>query len=162
VGYCGSECVKRETYEPEMMDTRKINSRFGEIEYDPAKTILFSEGLVGFENLRHFVVIPNQKEGPLFWIQSIEDPQVAFILTDPSQFFVDYRVVPEKAEKEKLGLGEGGDCFVLSVVTVHPDKTITLNLAAPVLFAPTTNRGLQMILEGTPYQTRTPLPTIAG
>ncbi|MBN2427666.1 MAG: flagellar assembly protein FliW [Deltaproteobacteria bacterium] len=144
-----------------MNETRKINSRFGEIEYDPAKTILFVEGIVGFENLRHFIVIPNEKEGPLFWIQSVEDPQIAFILTDPSQFFCDYQVAPGKAEKEKLGMGEGDDCFVLSVVTVHRDKSVTLNLAAPVFFAPKANKGLQMILEGTPFQTRTQLPTIA-
>jgi flagellar assembly factor FliW len=145
----------------ETVETRKINSRFGEIEYDPEQTILFAEGLIGFEELRRFVVIPNQKEGPLFWIQSVEDPRVAFIVTDPSQFFCDYEVVPDKVEKEKLGIKEGDDCFVLTVVTVHPDKSITLNLTAPVFFAPASNRGLQVILEGTPFQARTQLPKIA-
>jgi hypothetical protein len=47
---------------------KKIITRFGEIEYDPANTILFPEGLIGFENLRDFIVMPNRKEGPLFWI----------------------------------------------------------------------------------------------
>jgi flagellar assembly factor FliW len=44
------------------------------------------------------------------------------------------------------------------VVTVPPDQKITLNLAAPVLFAPKTNRAIQVILENTEYQSRTPLP----
>ena len=137
----------------------KIESRFGEIEYDPENTLLFPEGLIGFEGLRRFVVMPNEKEGPLFWIQSVEDPHVAFILTDPSGFFSNYRVVPDNRERQKLGITDKDDCFAVSVVTVTPDRRITLNLAAPVLFAPRTNRALQVILEGTQFSPQTPLPT---
>lgn len=137
----------------------KIQTRFGEVEYDPETTLRFPQGLIGFEDLREFIVMPNQKQGPLFWIQSVEDPQVAFVLSDPTNFFLDYRIAPEPAEREKLGMKEGDECFVLSVVTVHPDRSITFNLAAPILFAPATNRAMQVILEKTQYQTRTPLPT---
>ena len=138
----------------------KIQSRFGEIEYDPDNTLLFPEGLVGFEDLREFIVMPNEKEGPLFWIQSIEDPQIAFILTDPTSFYYDYRVVPDGREREKLGIDESGDCLIVSVVSVSSEREITLNLAAPILFAPETNRALQVILEGTNFSPQTPLPTV--
>lgn len=139
---------------------QKIQSRFGELEYDPASTLLFPEGLLGFENLRHFVVMPNEKEGPLFWIQSIEEPQVAFILTDPTGFFFDYKIVPDGRERQKLGIEESDECFVVAVVTVPPERNITLNLAAPILFAPKTNRALQVVLEGHQFSSRTPLPKI--
>ena len=140
---------------------KTIESRFGEIEYDPENTLLFPEGLVGFESLRNFVVMPSQKEGPLFWIQSVEDPQIAFVLTDPTDFYFDYKVMPDRREREKLGIDEQDDCLVVSVVTVPPDRKITLNLAAPILFAPKTNRALQVILEGTQFSPRTPLPEVA-
>ena len=65
----------------------KIMTRFGEVEYDPEKTLHFPKGLIGFEDLHEFIVMPNIKEGPLFWIQSVEDPQIAFVLTDPTSFF---------------------------------------------------------------------------
>jgi flagellar assembly factor FliW len=139
---------------------RKVQSRFGEIEYSEENLLTFPEGLIGFENLRKFVVMPNEKEGPLFWIQSVEDPNVAFILTDPTNFFLDFRVVPDQRERVKLELEETDECFVLTVVTVPPDRKITFNLAAPILFAPKSNRALQVILEGTKYQSRTPLPTV--
>ena len=141
-----------------MMKT--IQSRFGEIEYDPENALLFPEGLIGFEELRQFIVMPNKKEGPLFWIQSVEDPQVAFVLTDPSKFFLDYSVEPDEAERRKLGIDEKGECLVISVVTVPPSQKITFNLAAPILFAPETNRAIQVILEGTNYSTQTPLPEV--
>lgn len=135
-----------------------IRSRFGEIEYDPEQTLLFPEGLIGFESLRHFVVMPNRKESPLFWVQSVEDPEIAFLLTDPTHFFLDYRTVPDAQELGKLGISPQDECFCLSVVTVHRDKSITLNLAAPILFSPVSNRAIQVILEGAQYRTQTPLP----
>ena len=139
---------------------QKTQSRFGEIEYDPENYLLFPDGLIGFESLRKFIVMPNEKDGPLFWIQSIEDPQIAFVLTDPTGFYFDYKVVPDGRERQKLGIGEDDKCLVVSVVTVPPDRKITLNLAAPILFAPETNRALQVILEGTKFSSQTPLPKV--
>ncbi len=138
----------------------KIVSRFGEIEYDPEKLVQFPAGLIGFPNLVSFIVMPNKKEGPLFWIQSVDDPDFAFVLTDPTNFFLDYSVVPEDLERQFLHIEKDDPCYVLSVVTVPPDQAITLNLAAPILFSPTTNRAIQVILENTKYQSKTPLPQI--
>lgn len=138
---------------------KKIQTRFGEIEYDPANLLHFPAGLVGFPNLRDFVVMPNKKDGPLFWIQSVEDADIAFVLTDPTNFFLDYKVAPDNNEKEWLKIEKDSDCYVLSVVTVPPDQKITINLAAPILFSPKTNRAIQVILEDTDFQTKTPLPS---
>jgi len=137
----------------------KIMTRFGEVEYDPDNLLVFPAGLIGFPTLRSFIVMPNRKQGPLFWIQSVDEPEIAFVLTDPTNFFLDYIVKPDTAERSSLQIDEEDECFVLTVVTVPPDQNITLNLAAPVLFAPKTNRAIQVILENTEYQSRTPLPT---
>ncbi len=138
----------------------KIVTRFGEIEYQAENLLNFPEGLIGFENLHNFIVMPNEKEGPLFWIQSVEDPAIAFILTDPSNFFLDYRIAPNQQERQKLRLEEDAECFALAIVTVSPERQISLNLAAPILFAPEARCALQVILDGSQYQSRTPLPTI--
>lgn len=139
---------------------KTIHSRFGEIEFDPSSCIHFPEGLIGFERLRDFIVIPNSKEGPLFWIQSVDDADIAFIVTDPTNFFLDYLVAPDQAEMAKLKIQVPEDCVVLSIVTVTPEKEITLNLAAPLLFSPKTNRALQIILEDSGYDVKTPLPKV--
>lgn len=136
----------------------KINTRFGEVEYDPDNLLNFPAGLIGLPNLRRFIVMPNKKKGPLFWIQSVDDPDMAFVLTDPTNFFLDYIVVPDTAERQTLHIEEGDECYTLSVVTVPPDQNITINLAAPILFAPTSNRAIQVILEGNKYSSKTPLP----
>jgi flagellar assembly factor FliW len=136
----------------------KINTRFGEVEYDPDNLLVFQGGLIGLPKLRQFIVMPNKKKGPLFWIQSVDDPDFAFVLTDPTNFFLDYQISLEQSERQTLNISEEDEFFVLSIVTVPPDQNITLNLAAPILFAPKTNRALQLILENSPYSTKTPLP----
>ena len=139
---------------------KKINTRFGEIEYDPDNLLHFPAGLIGLPNLRHFIVMPNKKQGPLFWIQSVDDPAFAFVLTDPTNFFLDYNIMPDDVDRSYLGIQADDECFTLSVVTVPPDRNITINLAAPILYTSSTNRAIQVILEGTDYQTKTPLPQV--
>jgi flagellar assembly factor FliW len=139
---------------------KKIKTRFGEIEYDPVNLLHFPAGMIGFPNLHDFIVMPNKKEGPLFWIQSIDEPGIAFVLTDPTNFFLNYSVVPDDSEKENLHIGPEDKSFVLCVVTVPPDQNITINLAAPIFYAPSTNRAIQAILENTKYKTKTPLPRV--
>lgn len=139
-----------------------IMTRFGEVEFDPQNIVRFVEGMIGFENLHDFIVMPNRKNGPLFWIQSVEDPDIAFVLTDPTNFFLDYKVLPDGRERDKLGIGKDDECHALAVVTVPPDRKVTLNLMAPLLFAPATNRAIQVVLENSPYKTREPLPEPGG
>jgi flagellar assembly factor FliW len=139
---------------------KTIQTRFGEIEYDPSNVLNFPEGLIGLDQLKHFLVMPNKKEGPLFWIQCIDDPAFAFVVTDPTNFFLDYAVIPTASERLKLGIGENDECFVLAIVSVSEKKEITLNLSGPILYAPESNKGLQVVLENPLYDTRTPLPKI--
>ncbi|MCL2340241.1 MAG: flagellar assembly protein FliW [Proteobacteria bacterium] len=139
---------------------KTIQTRFGEVEYDPSLVLHFPEGLIGLDQLNNFVVMPNKKQGPLFWIQCVDDPAFAFVVTDPTSFFPDYFVVPDDNERRKLGIDAQGECFVLAIVTVSEAKEITFNLSGPILYAPATNRALQVILEDPRYDTRTPLPKI--
>lgn len=139
---------------------KKIQSRFGEVEFDPKSAIYFPDGLIGFENLRKFIVMPSRKEGPLFWIQSVDDSEIAFVVTDPTNFFPDYNVAPDAGELARLEASTLEDCHTLSIVTVSDAKTVTLNLAAPILFSPKSQRAIQVILEDSQYQVKTPLPEV--
>lgn len=138
-----------------------IQTRFGTIDYDPENLLIFPAGLIGLPELQRFVVMPNEKEGPLFWIQSVDDPSMAFVLTDPNNFFPSYQVQPSKSEYANLGITPSDECFILTIVTVPQDQKITLNLAAPILFAPASNQASQVILEGGTYSAKTELPQVA-
>jgi flagellar assembly factor FliW len=137
---------------------KTTQSRFGQIEYDPAKVLHFPEGMLGFESLHDFVVMANAKEGPLFWIQSVDDAEVAFVLTDPTNFYPEYLVMPDARERGKIGMHEGEMSHTLAVVTVHEGGKITLNLAAPLVYSGSNNQALQVVLEKSPWSTQHPLP----
>jgi len=137
---------------------KKIETRFGQVEYEPANLLHFPSGLIGFPTLHDFIVMPNKKKGPLFWIQAIDDTEIAFVLTDPTNFFLDYSITPDETERKQLQIDAEEPCFILSVVTVPPDQKISMNLAAPIIFAPSTNGAIQVILEDSSYKSKTFLP----
>jgi flagellar assembly factor FliW len=139
--------------------TKILQTNFGEITYDPEKVIRFPRGLVGFEHLRDFIVLPNKKkDDPLFCLQSVEETHLAFLLINPVLFFPDYSVLPGPEEIKLLGTDKKDDYFVLTTITFHKDQSVTLNLLAPVIYTPKTDRAVQVILDGSQYGARTPLP----
>ena len=139
-----------------------LQTRFGEVSYEADQILQFPEGLIGLDRLQRFLVMPNRKEGPLFWMQSVDDPDFAFVVTDPTHFFRDYLIGPDERERAKLGIDADGACHALAIVSISENREITLNLSGPILYAPATNRGLQVILDDPRYDTRTPLPTVTA
>ncbi len=137
---------------------RTARTRCGEVSDRPEDVILFPHGLLGFESLREFLILPGKRQDPLICLQSLENPEVAFLMVDPARYFPDYSVSVGEQEVFALQLQEDEQHCVLSMITMHSDKSITLNLVAPVIYAPRTQRAVQMVLENTQYSVRTPLP----
>jgi flagellar assembly factor FliW len=137
---------------------KTIQSRFGEISYHPEEAVLFPQGLLGFESLREFIVMPRESGDPLVCLQSLEDPQVAFLTVDPKYYFPDYAIGVGQQEAELLGMTQEDDICLLTMITMHQDQSVTLNLVAPLVYVPRTQRAVQIVLERTEYSVRTPLP----
>ena len=72
----------------------KIDStRFGEIEFDDERVITLPQGIIGFGDKKRFVLVqPDEKDAVFFWLHSADDPDLAFVVTDPRYFIPDYRV----------------------------------------------------------------------
>ena len=58
-------------------------TRFGNLEVDDDRLIQLQDGLLGFPDLKRFVLM-DYKDTVLKWFQSVDDPDVAFIVVDPS------------------------------------------------------------------------------
>lgn len=145
---------------------KTVDTRFGPIQYDPNQTIVFVEGMVGFEHLKHFVRMPTDEDDFLVCLQSVEDGSVAFLLVDPLRYFPNYAVSVPDTDKARLGITcqnspPRDELLVLTTITVHQDQSITLNLAAPVLLAPGSNLAMQIVLEDGTYSSRELLPGIS-
>ena len=136
----------------------KINTKhFGEIEVDEGKVIEFSNGILGFEDSKKYVMLSKKDNGQLFcWLQSVDDADTAFAVTVPYVFYPDYK--PNVADEDLAKIGINGqdeikDLSVFSIMVI-PDETknTTINLKAPVIINAKENRGCQVVLENEKYK----------
>jgi flagellar assembly factor FliW len=131
-------------------------TRFGEIEFSDSDIITFREGLIGFSAYQRFVVLENHPNSPFRWLQSAEDPALAFLVTDPKEYVPEYTPEISESAAECLALTNESTVAVLTTVNIpkgHPED-MTLNLAGPLLINAHTREGRQVVLEGDAYTIR--------
>ena len=132
-------------------------TRFGRIEIeDPRIVTMIDGGILGFSHLRSFVLlIPDQRK-PFWWLQSIEDGNVAFIVTDPCRVAAGYEPDLSTKEVETLNIRSLEDVVLLCIVTVNktPKLKITANLRAPIIVNTRDMIARQVVLERDDYDIR--------
>ncbi len=128
-------------------------SRFGTLSVAEDRIISFSRGIPGFGKLRRFILIDHDGEGLFKWLQSVEDPNVAFLLTNPNAYKADYAVPLKRAEIEELGVRDAGSVITLVMVCVsHGEKRqVSLNLKGPVVFNSENMLAMQCIVDRDDY-----------
>ncbi len=127
----------------------KVDTKpFGRIEVDERQRLTFPHGLFGFEALRDFVLL-DSNQAPFYWLQSIEEPGVAFVLIEPSVFRPDYVLEIPQHEREDIGLNDDDDseaALVFAIVTIPEDQArMTANLQGPIVVNKKTKLGRQSI-----------------
>jgi flagellar assembly factor FliW len=139
----------------------KITSaRFGDIELPDDVLINFEKGLLGLEESTTSLVLLEQEDSPYYWLQSADDPDVAFVVTDPWLFWPDYDVlIPDEVEKE-LELKGPEEVEIMVLVSVRPVEDseypeVTANLLGPLVVNSRTRHGCQLVLDDSEYSTRT-------
>ncbi|CDD66173.1 flagellar assembly factor FliW [Firmicutes bacterium CAG:882] len=136
----------------------KVNTRlFGEIDVAEDRIINFTTGIMGFEEYVHYTLIFNaEKKGSIMWLQSLDEPELAFTVMDPMKIVPEYNPVVEDEWLAPLGEVETeDDYFLLSVVTVPSDLTkMTANLKAPIVINMKTMKACQIIVNNDDYQVR--------
>lgn len=128
---------------------------FGLIDLDEARIVEFVQPMFGFEERRRFALLTDPALGPhIGCLQSLETPELCFVLMDPSALRVPY--APSIPDEAARALGEGEyDCWVVTVLGADIQHS-TVNLKSPVLVNWATGRGMQLILDQD-YPVRCPL-----
>ena len=128
---------------------------FGEIEIDERQRINFPQGILGFENIKEYALL-NAKQWPFYWLQSVDVPDLAFILIDPKIIRPDYTadvdggysdIFSDKADKENM--------LIFAIVTIPEDqKKMSANLQGPVIINREERLGKQFISTNPEWKTR--------
>lgn len=129
-----------------------MTSRFGLISVAEEKIIHFVKGVPGFGGLKKFILIDHDPEGTFKWLQSTEDANVAFLLTNPALFKPDYTVPLRKPEIESLAVKDPSTLVSFVMVCVSSvTKDLSLNLKGPVVFNSDNMRAVQCIIDREDY-----------
>jgi flagellar assembly factor FliW len=131
----------------------------GSVEVPDDATIYLPDGLLGFEDLKRYVVVEVASAGPFRLLISTEDPEVAFAVTDPSTVLGEEYAVPlADSDRDLLDLQPDDpiSTFVL-LSTADGDDGFTANLKGPVVLNTRNHVAKQVVVYNPAYSFRHPL-----
>lgn len=143
----------------------QIQTKFlGEVDIQEEEIILFGDGIPGLEEYHQFVLISLGEEMPFSVLQSINEPQIGFIVADPFKIKKDYAFDLSDVEKEVLTITGPSDVLTQVIVTVKdPFEESTINLLAPIIINVNNRKGKQIILQdNSKFPIRYPLHALEG
>lgn len=123
---------------------------FGEIGVDEEKILLFQDGIIGFPDMKHFLLIHDaeRENASISWLQSVEEPGFAMPVMDPLNIIGQYDPVVEDEQLLSLGELNAENMLVLVTITVPQDITkMTANFKAPMIINADNNKACQLIIE---------------
>jgi flagellar assembly factor FliW len=135
-------------------------TRFGMVNLDENRIITFPAGLLGFSSFKKFALLQPDDEGVFFWLQSIDSPDLAFVVTDPSLWIKDYNATIRRDQMEELGLERLDQAQVFVIVNKY-DRTLTANLQGPLVINLTNHTAMQLVLAEKRWSTRQAIIEIA-
>lgn len=131
---------------------------FGEIEVQDSQIIHFEEGLPGFENEQKFVLLNNydtEEPVPFMWLQSVKDPDLAFVVTIPFFMRPDYEFDIPNEICEQIDLKSPEQAGVYTICRISgPMESMSLNLRSPIIINAENRKAVQMVLADTKYTTK--------
>jgi flagellar assembly factor FliW len=127
----------------------------GTLTLDAASVIAFPDGLYGFPGCRAFALVPAEREG-VYWLQSADQPALAFLLVDPFVIAPGYSVDLTAGDLADLGADEASSIAVLAIVTLPPSRAErpTANLQGPLALNLRGQLGRQLATAESSYSIR--------
>jgi len=133
----------------------KVNTKaFGVIEVDEKQKLNFPQGLLGFDDYKDYVLFDAEHE-PFFWLQSVDDQEIAFILVNPFLFRPDYEVNISNEELSEVGISSPENALIFVIVTIPQDGgPMTANLQGPLIINKDKMTAMQAVLSDLRWKTR--------
>ncbi len=135
-------------------------TRFGVLQIPDDRVLEFPKGLLGFSQFTRYCLLEPGDDACFFWLQCVDEPSLAFVVTDPTLFVPEYAVPIRPEQMVELKLGKLDEAQVFVIVN-KIDQTLTGNLQGPLVVNTVTHSGEQMVLAEKRWTTRHPLVQVA-
>ncbi len=134
-------------------------ARFGELVVAESDIVEFNPGLLGFEQLNRYILMDIAQSTDFKWLQSLDQPDLAFLLVDPFMIKPGYCVELNDEMAARLAIEEPEQVLVYTIVTVPASgfKHATTNLVGPLIINWLKKKGKQIIFERDNNSIRYPL-----
>ncbi len=130
--------------------------RFGQLSMSDEDIITFPEGILGFPEFKKYCLIDSGDETLILWLQSVENPDIAFAVLEPKIFKLDYAARLSAAELRELKLENINQSAVFSILTIPSDDLtqMTANLKAPIVINLKERVARQVVLQENEYSVK--------
>jgi len=126
------------------------------MEVDESRLIRFPQGVLGFPAQHDYALIQTSEQSDFYWLQSVDRPELAFVVCDPRLMVPDYRVPIRAEDLEQIDL-DAPDGAQVFVIVNKIDDLLTGNLQGPLVINTGNRVGKQLVLSDRRYSTRHPL-----
>jgi len=132
--------------------------RFGLVDVDEAKLIMFEEGIPGLEEYKSYALLQFEESYPIIWLQSVDNGGVCLPVLDTYAVLEGYVFDIDDTDVKELKLKGPEELHVVSVLVIPGDiQRMTVNLAAPIIINTVTGKAKQIMLTGSEYNVRAPV-----
>lgn len=128
-------------------------TRFGAVDVDESRIITFATGLLGFGAYKSYALLQPDESGAFYWLQAMEAPELAFVVTDPRIWVPAYQVPIRRDQMEELALESIDRTEVFAIVNKY-GRALTANLQGPLVVNVDNRRGMQLVLAEKRWTTR--------
>jgi len=122
--------------------------RFGaeEIEIDPQSIITFPRGIPPFDQCQRYKLFHEEGKPSIFWLQSLDDPDLMFSVTDPDLLKVSYEVSLDDEEQSLLQVAAGDELMLAVIVYKDGNAPLKVNTRGPIVLNLSKRLGVQKLL----------------
>ena len=133
-------------------------TRFGQVQCETEDLLSFPEGILGFADLKKFVLLDDPSDDIFAWLQSTDEPGIAFPVLEPEMFTEKYNINLAKSDLEALKIAAPSETRQLCIVTIPEDPTLmTANLKAPIVIHIAAKLARQCVLQDNSLAIREPI-----
>lgn len=134
---------------------------FGNILVDEEKKIYFENGIIGFPDLKSFLIIFDEEKkdnGSISWLQSVEEPGFAIPVMNPLLADEKYNPIVNDELLKPLGELDSDEMLVLVTLTIPAKiQEMSVNLKAPIIINAITRKACQIVVENEEYRVKYPV-----
>jgi flagellar assembly factor FliW len=117
---------------------------FGSVEIEVDDVLLFPRGIIALEDCRHWVLLADDENTALAWLQCVTQPEIVLPVVSPRRFAPEYQLHVTRGQLLPLELSQFDQAYVLAIVS-RGDRELTLNLKAPLIINLGRRLGRQVI-----------------